>query len=33
GFAGALLVRNEQQMKMLKEYGPMTILKNVAQSP
>lgn len=30
GFAGALLVRNEQQLKTLKDYGPMTILKSVA---
>ncbi|BAZ30465.1 Ap4A phosphorylase II [Cylindrospermum sp. NIES-4074] len=30
GFAGALLVRNQQQMQLLKDYGPMTILKNVA---
>ncbi|NES83336.1 MAG: phosphorylase [Moorea sp. SIO2B7] len=30
GFAGALLVRNEQQMSILKEYTPMTILNNVA---
>ncbi|HYW22066.1 MAG TPA: DUF4922 domain-containing protein [Nodularia sp. (in: cyanobacteria)] len=30
GFAGALLVRNEQQMQFIKEQGPMTILKNVA---
>jgi ATP adenylyltransferase len=30
GFAGALLVRNEQQMQMLKNVGPMNILKNVA---
>jgi ATP adenylyltransferase len=30
GFAGTLLVRNEQQMQMLKEIGPLTILKNVA---
>ncbi|MBE9038285.1 ATP adenylyltransferase family protein [aff. Roholtiella sp. LEGE 12411] len=32
GFAGALLVRNEQEMKILKDQGPMTILKNVACS-
>lgn len=32
GFAGALLVRNAQQMNILKEYGPLTLLKNVAQS-
>ncbi|MDB9303491.1 MULTISPECIES: ATP adenylyltransferase family protein [Cyanophyceae] len=30
GFAGALLVRNEQQMQIIKEQGPMTILQNVA---
>lgn len=30
GFAGALLVRNEEQMQILKNQGPMTILKNVA---
>ncbi|MEC4818261.1 MAG: DUF4922 domain-containing protein [Scytonema sp. PMC 1069.18] len=30
GFAGSLFVRNEQQMKMLKDVGPMNILKNVA---
>lgn len=30
GFAGTLLVRNEQQMQMLKEIGPLTVLKNVA---
>ncbi|HEY9876480.1 MAG TPA: hypothetical protein V6D12_23845, partial [Candidatus Obscuribacterales bacterium] len=30
GFAGAMLVRNEQQMQILKDYGPMTALKNVA---
>jgi sulfate adenylyltransferase (ADP) / ATP adenylyltransferase len=32
GFAGALLVRNEQEMKILKDQGPMNILKNVAFS-
>ncbi len=32
GFAGALLVRNEQQMKILKERGPITVLNSVAQS-
>ena len=32
GFAGALLVRNEQQLEMLKDLGPMNILKSVAQS-
>lgn len=30
GFAGALLVRDEDQMNVLKRYGPMTALKNVA---
>ena len=30
GFAGGLLVRNEQQMQIIKEQGPMTILQNVA---
>lgn len=30
GFAGALLVRNEEQMKVLKEFGPLQILKTVA---
>lgn len=30
GYAGALLVRNEEQMAVLKKYGPMTALKNVA---
>ncbi len=30
GFAGTLFVRNEQQMQTLKQYGPMSILKNVA---
>ncbi|NEO65262.1 MAG: phosphorylase [Moorea sp. SIO4G2] len=30
GFAGALLVRNQEQMKRLKDHGPMTILRNVA---
>ncbi|MBE9004878.1 phosphorylase [Fortiea sp. LEGE XX443] len=30
GFAGALLVRNEQEMQFLKNTGPMTILKEVA---
>jgi sulfate adenylyltransferase (ADP) / ATP adenylyltransferase len=30
GFAGALLVRNEQEMQLLKNKGPMNILKNVA---
>lgn len=30
GFAGALLVRNEQQMQIIKAQKPMTILQNVA---
>ncbi|MBH8560667.1 phosphorylase [Nostoc sp. CENA67] len=30
GFAGALLVRNEQEMQLLKNQGPMNILKSVA---
>ncbi len=30
GFAGALLVRNERQMNVLKKHGPMTLLKSVA---
>ncbi|MDJ0730905.1 MAG: phosphorylase [Crocosphaera sp.] len=30
GFAGALLVKNEQQMKILKELKPLTILEKVA---
>jgi sulfate adenylyltransferase (ADP) / ATP adenylyltransferase len=32
GFAGALLVRNPQQMQLLEEIGPMTLLEKVAQS-
>lgn len=32
GFAGALLVRNESEMQLLKNQGPMTILRNVAVS-
>ncbi|MGH2412638.1 MAG: ATP adenylyltransferase family protein [Microcystaceae cyanobacterium] len=32
GFAGTLFVRNPEQMKLLKNYGPLTILKKVAQS-
>ncbi|WGV26338.1 ATP adenylyltransferase family protein [Halotia branconii] len=32
GFAGALLVRNEQEMQLLKNQGPMNILKNVGVS-
>ncbi|WP_138496828.1 ATP adenylyltransferase family protein [Nostoc sp. PA-18-2419] len=30
GFAGALLVKNAAEMQLLKEQGPMTILKSVA---
>ncbi len=30
GFAGALLVRNEPEMELLKNYGPMNVLKSVA---
>ena len=30
GFAGALLVRNSEQMNILKKLGPMTALKSVA---
>jgi ATP adenylyltransferase len=33
GFAGALLVRNPVQLKMLKKAGPITALKNVALPP
>jgi sulfate adenylyltransferase (ADP) / ATP adenylyltransferase len=29
GFAGALLVRNELEMELLKNYGPMNVLKSV----
>jgi ATP adenylyltransferase len=32
GISGALLVRNEQEMQLLKEIGPMNILKEVAVS-
>ena len=31
GFAGALLVRDRQQLQRLKDYRPMTILKSVAR--
>lgn len=31
GFAGALLVRNGQEMQIVKEHGPMNILRGVAQ--
>ncbi len=30
GFAGALLVRDEQQLERLKNYGPLNVLKSVA---
>lgn len=30
GFAGSLFVKNEQQMQLLKDIGPMTLLKKVA---
>jgi sulfate adenylyltransferase (ADP) / ATP adenylyltransferase len=30
GFAGALLVRNSEQMQLLKECSPLTLLQNVA---
>ena len=30
GFAGSLLVKNEDQLALLKSLGPMTVLKNVA---
>jgi ATP adenylyltransferase len=30
GFAGALLVRNSQQMQILKDAGPVTLLKHVS---
>lgn len=32
GFAGALLVRNQQQMQVLKDQGPLAVLKSVAIS-
>jgi ATP adenylyltransferase len=32
GFAGAMLVRNEREMHLLKELGPMTILKQTAKT-
>ncbi|NJO76904.1 MAG: phosphorylase [Leptolyngbyaceae cyanobacterium RM1_406_9] len=31
GFAGALLVRNQEQMDILKECSPLTVLQNVAR--
>lgn len=30
GFAGSLLVKNDEQMALLKEMGPLTLLQNVA---
>lgn len=30
GFAGALLARNPEQMKLIKDYGPLSILKEVS---
>jgi ATP adenylyltransferase len=30
GFAGSLLVKNQEQLALLKSLGPMTVLKNVA---
>lgn len=30
GFAGSLLVKNQDQLALLKTLGPMTILQNVA---
>jgi ATP adenylyltransferase len=30
GFAGALLVKNQQQMELLKNINPINILTNVA---
>jgi sulfate adenylyltransferase (ADP) / ATP adenylyltransferase len=32
GFAGSLFVRNAEEMQILKKFGPMNILKNVAIS-
>lgn len=32
GFAGALLVRNEDQMKIMKDNGPLNVLKTVGKS-
>ena len=29
GFAGALLVRNQEQLAFLRREGPMTLLRNV----
>jgi ATP adenylyltransferase len=33
GFAGALLVRNREQMRILRRFGPMSALKDVALPP
>ena len=33
GFAGALLVRNKEEMERVKSCGPMTVLRKVAFSP
>ena len=33
GFAGSLLVKNQEQMEQLKQIGPMTLLKEVGQTP
>lgn len=30
GFAGSFFVRNERQLQVIKRYGPLTVLKNVA---
>jgi ATP adenylyltransferase len=30
GFAGALLVRNQEQLAFVRREGPMTLLRNVA---
>lgn len=30
GFAGSLFVRNDEQMQILKDYGPMTVLQQVS---
>ncbi|HEY9848459.1 MAG TPA: DUF4922 domain-containing protein [Leptolyngbyaceae cyanobacterium] len=32
GFAGAMLVRNDEQMKMLQEFGPLNAIAKVAHS-
>ena len=32
GFAGALLVKNQEQMKIIKEHKPLTILRHVSSS-